>query len=44
MVVCVCVRVLGVLSRWGEDVVRCGARVFFFKVGLDCGDYGVWVY
>ena len=34
MDVCVCVRVLGVLPWWGANVVRCGARVFFFKVGL----------
>ncbi len=43
MVVCVCVWVLRVLQRWGGDIVRCGTRVFFCKVGLDCGDYGVWV-
>ena len=43
MVVCVCVKVLGVLPRCGGDVVRCGARVFFFIVGLDCVDYDVWV-
>ena len=38
-----CVWVFGVLPWWGGDVVMCGARVFFFIVGLDCGDYGVWV-
>ena len=43
MVVCVCVWVFGVLPRWGRDLVRCGARVFFFIVGLNCGDNGVWV-
>ena len=43
MVVCVCVLVFRVLPRWGGDVVRCGARVLFFIVGLDCGDNGVWV-
>jgi hypothetical protein len=40
-IVCVCVRVLGVLPWWGGDLVRRGARVFFFKVGLECGEYGV---
>jgi hypothetical protein len=43
MVVCVCVRVFGVLPWWGGDVVRCGARMFFFKVGLECIDYAVRV-
>ena len=27
----------------GGDVVGCDARVFFFIVGLDCGEDGVWV-
>ena len=43
VVVCVCVGVFGVLPWWGEDVFRYGARVFFFIVGLDCGDNGVRV-
>ena len=38
-----CVRVFGVLPRCGRDVVRCGARLFLFKVGLECGKYGVRV-
>ena len=42
-IVCVCVRILGVLPGWGRDVVRCGAQVFLFKVGLECGEYGVRV-
>ena len=38
MVVSVGIRVLGTLPRRAWDVVRCGARVFFFVVLLDCGD------
>ena len=43
VVVYVCVWVFGVLPLWGGDVVKCGAQVFFFIVGLDCGDNGVWI-
>ena len=42
-IVCVRVGVLVVLPWWDGDVVRCGARVFFFKVGSECGEYGVRV-
>ena len=42
-VVCICVRVLRVLSGWRRDVVRRGARVFLFKVGLQCSEHGVRV-
>ena len=43
IVVCVCVRVLGVLPGWRRDVVRRSARVFLFKVGFECGEDGVSV-
>jgi len=42
-IVCVYVRDLGVLPRWGGEVARWGARVFLFKVGMECGKYGVRV-